>query len=298
MIYLYLNNEYGSSNATSDKGLNEVPTAFKNFTSANLRRVEWETIGIYHSVYIPYHERENAKEFLLKYDIEVEIVEEHEFNKICKALNSSLIPTNETIIRESVTEYLNNKYDIAHIQDEYTHAMLPVRADLFAVTNDKAVITVEIKSDRDTFTRLKKQLEEYTKFSHIVYVAIDVCHLVKFKKGFPNYHGGILVYEDGELHIHSASHRSKSIECSRLLWKQELQSFLCFKGSFSKYAIDRLEYFIENIFTVREHKAIAEFLFVNRYLKQKNDFKHLINDYDYKQALINKLVKDKKCQSR
>lgn len=291
MIFL-LETENRNYYATSDKSLQEVPRAFSGAKSAHLRRVEWESLGLYHSFHVPYPIA--LDDFLGDYNITAKVVEEHEFNKICKEFNSNIKPTNELVIRDAVTKYLNEKYDIAHIQDEYTHARLPVRADLFAVTNCKAVITVEIKSDRDTFTRLKKQLEEYTKFSHIVYVAIDITHLIKFKKGFPNYYGGILVYEDGELKIHCGCQRKKSIDCSMLLWKQELKLFLCFKGSFSKYAIDELEYLIENVFTVREHKAISEFLFVNRYLNLKNDFKNLINDYDYKQKLIEKLVEEKK----
>jgi len=295
MIYIYIPEEgYGGCYATSDKSLKEVPMAFKEVKSSNIRRVEWETIGIYHTFNIPYFDKKDVPSYLYKNGINAKIVEEHEFNAICKEFTKNIVPTNELVIRDAVKEYLDKKYDIAHIQDEYTHASLPVRADLFAVSHDKKVITVEVKSDRDTFTRLKKQLEEYTKFSHIVYVAIDIAHLVKFKKGFPSYYGGILVYEDGELILHSACHSSKTIEASRLLWKQELQQFLCFKGSFTKYCIDELEYFIENIFTVCEHKAISEFLFVNRYLKHKNDFKHLINDYEYKQNLIEKLVKEKK----
>jgi hypothetical protein len=294
MIYVYFPREgYGSGYATSDKSLKEVPSAFSGLKSSHLQRVEWETMGIYHSFHIPYLDREDIKGYFKNHGITATIVEEHEFNKICKAFNASIVPTNESVIREAVHEYLEKKHSVAYIQNEFTHTALPVRADLFAVTNDKKVITVEIKSDRDTFTRLRKQLEEYTKFSHIVYVAIDIAHLIKFKKGFPSYHGGILVYEDGELKLHTAPSTRKSIECSHLLWKQEYQQFLCFKGSFSKYSIDKLTHLIESVFTVREHRAISEFLFINRYLRRENDFSHLFDDPEYKQELIDKLIKRK-----
>lgn len=294
MIYIFINTDFGVSNATSDKSLREVPNAFKELSSFHVRRVEWETIGIYHTLYIPYDKRDNAEEYLKSIGIEAKVVDQHGFNEVCKKLNSELTPTNEAVIREAVTEYLNKKYSIAHIQGEYTHPSLPVRADLFAITKDRKVITVEIKSDRDTFTRLKKQLEEYATFSHGVYVALDIAHLVKFKKNFPSFYGGILVYEDGELKLHTACTFSKNIDAYRLLWKQEHLQFLPFKGITTNFSLSKLNEITESVYTVKECREIAEFLFINRYVKDENDFSHLIVDYDYKQELVDRIRKVKK----
>lgn len=299
MIFGYITNKEQFSSQKlylkSDKNTREITALFnehkKRANNLHPHRVNDDEYGVYHHLHISYIK--THEEVIKQLDCDIELVSRDEFFDKCRELNKSTPPTNEADIREATKKYLDNKYDIEYIQDEYTHSSLPVRADLFAVSKDKKVITIEIKSDRDTFTRLRKQLEEYNKFSHIVYLAIDIKHLAKFKKNYPGYYGGILTYEDGELEVYSAAHSSKTIDATRILWKQELLLFThYFNGSFTKYCISKLEHIIRNVFTVEEYYNISEYLFVNRYIKDELDFKELICDLDYKQKLVDKVVKE------
>jgi hypothetical protein len=58
-------------------------------------------------------------------------------------------PSNEKDIREKSTNLLKELYDVKFLENEYTHTSLPVRADILAVSNNKEVITLEIKSDKE-----------------------------------------------------------------------------------------------------------------------------------------------------
>ncbi|PHQ90093.1 MAG: hypothetical protein COB42_05615 [Sulfurimonas sp.] len=298
MIFAYFSerNEFSAQQAyfKSDKNTRELTALFnhlkKRKLNINPRRINDTEYGVYYYDTLSYKQTE--EEYLKLFNYDFLILTRDEFFDKCKELHISITPTNENDIREATVNYLKNKYKIHFIQDEYTHFSLPVRADLFAVSKDKKVITVEIKSDRDTFTRLRKQLEEYAKFSHIVYLAIDIKHLAKFLKNYPNYYGGILFYEDGKLEVYQTCYNKKYIDATNILWKQELLQFTTyFNGSFLKYSIGELEKIIINIFTVAEYFAISEYLFINRYLGEPIDFKHLINDLKYKQKQINKLGK-------
>ncbi len=294
MIYAYFSDYQGMFKG--DKNSREVTSYFNKIDISRFKLESGNNImdcGSYHYAAFPYGMSEES--FIKNYCKEMTIIEEvQNFYNKCRELHVEVPPTNELKIREAVKTYLNTKYKIEYMQDEYTHTSLPVRADLFAVTKNKKVITVEIKSDRDTFTRLKKQLEEYTKFSHIVYLAIDIKHLERFRKNFPSYYGGILVYEDNELKLYTACCRNENVDTTRLLWKQELFAFVnVFDGSFSKYNIEELNKFIYNIFTVQEFYKISEYLFVNRYLHEKKNFKHMIKDFEYKNKLIQKFIKNR-----
>jgi len=296
MIFLFVGED--DFYIKSDKNTREVTMLFNAFEKIrenrymSIHRVNDTEYGTYHHVHKPYGESDKWLEEQLDYQFTY--IDKAEFFNKCKELNVLVEPTNELVIRDAVKKYLDDKYNIEYIQDEYTHSSLSVRADLFAVTKDKKVITIEIKSDRDTFTRLRKQLEEYTKFSHVVYLAIDIKHLAKFLKNYPNYYGGILTYEDGQLDIYKACYQGKKIDATGILWKQELLQFTTyFNGSFTKYNIDDLETIIKNVFTVNEWYSISEYLFVNRYLKEPLDFKDLIYDLKYKNKLVEIIKKEK-----
>lgn len=295
MIFGYYNEDEYSSRIylKSDKNTRELTDIFnenkKRANDLHEHRENDDEYGVYFYIRIPYLKTKD--EVIKSLNTDINMICRDDFFDKCKELNKKIEPTNETEIREATKTYLNNKYSIHFMQDEYTHTSLPVRADLFAVSKSKKVITVEIKSDRDTFTRLRKQLEEYTKFSHIVYLAIDIKHLEKFKKNYPNYYGGILVYEDGELELYRQACNRKNIDTTKILWKQELLQFTTyFKGSFTKYNISELENIIFKVFTVDEWYSISEYLFINRYLNEELNFKDMIDDLEYKQKQIDKLI--------
>jgi len=208
-------------------------------------------------------------------------------------------PSNEKDIREKSTNLLKELYDVKFLENEYTHTSLPVRADILAVSNNKEVITLEIKSDKDTFVRLEKQLKEYMNFSHIVFIALDISHLPKFLKKFNTYSFdtiGIVVYEDNEVYVFREPYKRTKINATSLLWKNEYLQFLeCFPVSTSKLSVDKALEIISRCYTVYEFETICEQIFVNRYLQNK-DFKvhDFLEDKEYKSDKIQKFYKELK----
>ena len=208
-------------------------------------------------------------------------------------------PSNEKDIREKSTALLKELHNIKFLENEYTHTSLPVRADIMAVSHDKEVIALEIKSDKDTFVRLEKQLKEYMNFSHIVYIAIDILHLPKFLKKFNTYSFdtiGIMVYEDNEVYVYREPYKRTKINVTSLLWKNEYLQFLeCFPISASKLSVDRALEIINRCYTVYEFETICEQIFINRYLQNK-DFKvnDFLEDKEYKSKKIQKFYKELK----
>lgn len=231
-----------------------------------------------------------------------------EFDKWCEmAITTqqrhldSYTVSNEIKLRELSQNYLNEQYNIKFMQEEYTHISLPVRADLFAVDMSKKVISLEIKSDKDTFVRLEKQLSEYLKFSHVVYLVIDITHLAKFLKRFNTYAYdavGVLVYENNELLVYKEPYVSKSIFATNLLWKDEyfqLLNVFRTKKSMSRFSADKIIGMCHEIYSVAEWHRLCEILFVNRYLCD-SDIKIIehIDDLDYKQNKFEKLLEPKR----
>ena len=135
--------------------------------------------------------------------IDYEILDFAEWSSKSWDIVKAIPATSEKVIRDDIEKELKNKYDFCHWQREFTHSSLDVRTDLFGVTRDKNVISVEIKSDRDSLSRLEKQIKGYSVFSHIVYLATDVRHFPKVEKMLHERSGmygvGVFVYEDGEL---------------------------------------------------------------------------------------------------
>lgn len=203
-------------------------------------------------------------------------------------------PSNELEIRETTKQYLQEKHKIHFIQDEYTHTALNVRSDLFAVSEDRKVINVEIKSNKDTFIRLENQLNNYTNISHVVYVALDVSHLSKFLLKFNQYRHdcvGVLFYENGKLYEYRKPRIMETINVQELLWKNEYVKFIDFwhQSKAKKIAAHNIIKIIQKVYTIYEYQYLSEILFLDRYLSDSaSDLKPHIEDIEYKTNKIEK----------
>jgi Holliday junction resolvase len=232
---------------------------------------------------------------------QVKYIEYDEWCKVAiatqKKFEQNYNPSNEADIREKTDVLINELHNIKFLEYEYTHHSLPVRADILAVSNNKEVITVEIKSDKDTFVRLEKQLKEYVKFSHITYVALDISHLPKYLKKFNSsiFHTiGIIVYENNEVYLYNEPYKSKSIDATSLLWKNEYLSFLTpFSINTKCLSVHEAIMIIQKVFTVYEFQMLCEQLFINRYINDKNfRLDAFLEDKEYKNAKILKVFSE------
>jgi len=230
--------------------------------------------------------------------IPYKIIDPVEWKRQREAQEKLIPKSNVDEVTDAVKRFLEETYDIGHIKKEYTHSLLDVRADLFSVTKDRRVVTAEVKSDKDTIARLEKQLRGYSRFSHIVYVATDERHLASverlLQKGGVLSCVGLLVYGKDGLYEEIKPYHRQSIDATRIIWKDELKSMLGLfdiKG-FGRMSATRLEQIAHDIFTVSEYRALCEYLFVSRYLKDADEhkIKSLISDPLYKQQRIYKLL--------
>lgn len=95
-------------------------------------------------------------------------------------------------IREPLFEYLELTYGKIRIIEE--KQMGRSRADVVMVLPD-ALVGIEIKSDADTYARLKRQVKDYNRYYDRNYVAVGSTHAMHVKEHIPDWWGIISVEE-------------------------------------------------------------------------------------------------------
>lgn len=99
------------------------------------------------------------------------------------------------------------------------------RCDFFAVT-DK-LTGYEIKSDADSYTRLRSQVKSYDLFFNENYLVVGKSHLKSAEKHIPEYWGIICVSETVEtVRTAGPNPKVRMTDQLRLLWKRELRHIL------------------------------------------------------------------------
>jgi hypothetical protein len=153
--------------------------------------------------------------------------------------------TTDKMVRPKLREYLAVMYSGSYVYEELAINKGRVVADV-AVFSRSENIGLEIKSGKDTFARLPKQIESYDKFFTRNYIVVDDNHLVRAEKTVPRYWGIILAYHDGEdvvIELHRDAgvnpKQSKRI-LLEVLWKNETTTLLKKYGSYKGMSNQRL----------------------------------------------------------
>ena len=123
-------------------------------------------------------------------------------------------------IREKLYDYLDERYGKVRTIEE--KIILKSRADVLAIL-DGEIIGIEIKSDSDTYARLKTQIKDYEKFCDRCYVAVGESH-IHVAEHIPPYWGIIFVSNDNVLVERDAdiSPKVKINNQLDILWRAEL----------------------------------------------------------------------------
>ena len=99
-------------------------------------------------------------------------------------------------IREGLFDFLEERYGKVRILEEKT--MGRSRADAVMITTNH-IFGIEIKSDADTYVRLKRQVKDYNRFFDMNYVVVGTSHAVHLSDHVPEFWGIITVDEvDGK----------------------------------------------------------------------------------------------------
>ena len=145
------------------------------------------------------------------------------------------------------------------------------RCDFFAVT-DK-LTGYEIKSDADSYTRLRSQVKSYDRFFDENYLVVGKTHRKSAEKHIPEYWGLICVDEDSIETVREAcpNPKVKTAEQLRLLWKRELWNILD-RYSLPKYRSCSRQFITKKLLAFIDEKMLkAEIcteLFERDYVKE------------------------------
>lgn len=95
-------------------------------------------------------------------------------------------------IREGLFDFLDTIYGKNRILEE--KSMGRSRADVVMVTPE-AIYGIEVKSDADTYARLKRQVRDYNKYYDYNYVVVGTSHAMHIEEHVPKCWGIITVDE-------------------------------------------------------------------------------------------------------
>ena len=141
-------------------------------------------------------------------------------------------------IRDDLCDHLEQKYGQVRFFDELVIGKS--RADIVMVTRE-ALIGVEIKSDADTYTRLKGQIPDYDRYFDKNILAVGSTHAMHAPEHIPDHWGLISVEEAGDkLDFYNVREPkdSKKVKLQKqldLLWRRELYQLQAMNG-LHKYA--------------------------------------------------------------
>jgi len=192
--------------------------------------------------------------------------------------------SNEAKIRKACKKHFKKKYENIIIKDEFSQQNIFVRPDLFGVTENDT-ISIEIKSNKDSFLRMERQLIGYLGFSSLIYVVLDRKHVKKFMKYFGNknkfFNIGVMYYKKGSLKTIREPVNRKVPLLYNMLWRDELiKMFYLFKNrSFLPNDKDSIKEIIEDIFTYKEIKLMSKKIFFSR--MRKTNLENLYVDIDF-----------------
>ena len=121
-------------------------------------------------------------------------------------------------IREPLFDFLDETFGKNRILEE--KVIGSSRADVVMVTPE-AIFGIEIKSDADTYARLKSQVKDYDKYYDLNFVVVGTSHAAHIEDHVPDYWGIITVEEaDNNLDFYILRRPEPN---PKVTWKRKLE---------------------------------------------------------------------------
>ena len=187
-------------------------------------------------------------------------------------------------IREPLFDFFDDIYGINRIIEE--KQMGRSRADVVLVTPE-AVYGVEIKSDADTYTRLKRQVRDYNLFYDYNYIVVGTSHAYHVQEHVPKCWGIITVeIENGkpDFYVLREPEKNPKVKWKRklsMLWRpelahiQEINNMPKYKQKSKDFVIDKI---VEKI-----PEEILQFQFCEELMQRDyNEIGKIIEEYKRK----------------
>lgn len=152
-------------------------------------------------------------------------------------------------IREALFDFLDETYRKNRIIEE--KQIGKSRADVVMVIPN-AVVGIEIKSDADTYARLKRQVRDYNKYFDYNYVVVGSTHGLHIAEHVPKCWGIITVEEIGDavdFYLVREATNNPKVQWKRklsMLWRpelahiQELNHMYKYKQKSKEFVIDKI----------------------------------------------------------
>jgi len=170
-------------------------------------------------------------------------------------------------MREPLFDFLDEHFGkIRTIEEKVIEGS---RADVLGVL-DGYIVGFEIKSDGDTYTRLKTQIKDYDRFCDFCYIVVGQSHRKHVAEHVPEHWGIIAVTDEGTFLDRGADDNPKALlsEQILLMWKRELFQLLDMNGKPKYRAKSRKflrEYLLEHIPPEILKKQMTDILFERDY---------------------------------
>ena len=219
--------------------------------------------------------RKRKQELCKEYEEEQrELQEEHPEQAVSSEEKSSGVLKDKDI-REPLFEFLEETYGKVRILEEKT--MGRSRADLVMVAPE-CLYGIEIKSDADTYARLKRQVKDYDQYYDYNIVVVGSTHAMHIEEHVPDYWGIVTVEQmNGKadfyfLRLPKENPKRKWERKMQILWRPELatiQEWLAmpkYKEKSKRFVVDKiLECVPERIPEEILSRQISDILFERDY---------------------------------
>ncbi len=159
-------------------------------------------------------------------------------------------------MREPLFDYLDENFGKIRILEE--KVIRGSRADVLGVM-DGYFVGFEIKSDQDTYERLKTQVQDYDRFCDFCYIVVGASHRKHVSEHVPEHWGILVVTEDGvEMDRGADDNPEASLEYQiTLMWKRELFRLLEM-NSCPKYADKSRKFISGKLLEKVEHRLLKK----------------------------------------
>ena len=152
-------------------------------------------------------------------------------------------------IREFLYDFLEDRYGKVRIIEE--KMMGRSRADVVMVMTD-AIMGIEIKSDADTYARLKRQVRDYNQFYDRNYVVVGTTHAMHIEEHVPDFWGIITAEWEGDVvdfYVRREAKINPKMKLKKklsILWREELAHIQQLNGMY-KYRDKSKAFVVEKI---------------------------------------------------
>ena len=187
-------------------------------------------------------------------------------------------------IREPLFDFLEAYYGKIRIIEE--KRMGRSRADVVMVT-PSSVVGIEIKSDADTYARLKRQVKDYNQYIDYNYVAAGSSHAMHIEEHVPDWWGIITVEQaDGatDFYVLRKPRENPKVDAKKklsLLWRPEL-AHIQELNHMPKYRQKSKQFVIEKILLSVPQDILREQISQELFERDYTQIEELIRDYKRK----------------